>query len=148
MELSEQAAQELAERSTAVGRVAELEAKVAELEAQDRRWKAEKVKAEEALCKEKCGKQSDQCLPSPFYAVLCDTSGVCTLKFISNHSNEILGRVWKLHSARKEQIKAKLYKWKYNVRAKRVKNLFRILFKNIWKNMLRISCLGLIFFSE
>ena len=34
MELSEQAAQELAERSTAIGRVAELEAKVAELEAQ------------------------------------------------------------------------------------------------------------------
>ena len=118
MELSEQAAQELAERSTVVGRVAELEAKVAELEAQDHRWKAEKVKAEEALCKEKCGKQSDQCLPSPFYTVLCDTSGVCTLKFISNHSNEILGRVWKLNSARKEQIKAKLYKWKYNVRAK------------------------------
>ena len=34
MELSEQAAQELAEGSTAIGRVAELEARVAELEAQ------------------------------------------------------------------------------------------------------------------
>jgi hypothetical protein len=34
VELLEQAAQELAERSTAVGRVVELEAKVAELEAQ------------------------------------------------------------------------------------------------------------------
>ena len=51
--MSEQAAQELAKGSTAASRVAELEAKVAELEAQDHRWKAEKVKAEEALCKEK-----------------------------------------------------------------------------------------------
>ena len=59
MELSEQAAQELAEGSTTIGRVAELEARVAELEAQDRRMKAEKVKAEEALRKEKHGKESD-----------------------------------------------------------------------------------------
>ena len=36
MELSEQAAQELAEGSTAISQVAELEAKVAELEAQGR----------------------------------------------------------------------------------------------------------------
>ena len=57
MELSEQAAQELAEGSAAISRVAELEAKVAELEAQGCRWKAEKVKAEEALRKEKCGKE-------------------------------------------------------------------------------------------
>ena len=53
MELSEQAAQELAEGSAAISRVAVLEAKVAKLEAQGRQWKAEKVKAEEALCKEK-----------------------------------------------------------------------------------------------
>ena len=70
MELSEQAAQELAEGSTAVGRMAEFEAKVAELEAQGRRLEAERVKAEEALRKEKRGKESGQCLPSPFCAIL------------------------------------------------------------------------------
>ena len=67
MELSEQAAQELAERSSAVGRVAELEAKVAELEAQGRRLEADRVKAEKALHKEKSGEESGQCLPSPFF---------------------------------------------------------------------------------
>ena len=70
MELSEQAAQELAEGSTAIGRVAELEARVAELEAQGCRLEAEKVKVEEALRKEKRGKESDQCLPGPFCIVL------------------------------------------------------------------------------
>ena len=70
MELSEQATQELAEGSTAVGRMAELEAKVAELEAQGRRLEAERVKAEEAQRNEKRGKESGQCLPSPFCAVL------------------------------------------------------------------------------
>ena len=65
MGLSEQAAQELAEESTAIGRVAELEARVAELEAQGCQWEAEKVKAEEALRKEKHSKESDRCLPSP-----------------------------------------------------------------------------------
>jgi hypothetical protein len=70
VELSEQAAQELAEGSTAIGRVAELEARVAELEAQGRWLEAERVKAEEALRKEKRGKESGQCLPSPFCAVL------------------------------------------------------------------------------
>jgi len=59
VELSEQAAQELAEGSAAIGRVAELEARVAELEAQGRRLEAEKVEAEKALRKEKCGKESD-----------------------------------------------------------------------------------------
>ena len=58
MELSEQAAQELAEGSTAIGRVAELEARVAELEAQGRQLEAERVKDEEALRKEKRGKES------------------------------------------------------------------------------------------
>ena len=53
MELSEQAAQELAERSNAIGRVAELEAKVAELEAQGRRLEAKK-----AMRKEKRGEES------------------------------------------------------------------------------------------
>ena len=70
MELSEQAAQELAEGRTAIGRVAELEARLAELEAQGRRLEAERVKAEEALRKEKRGNESGQCLPSPFCTVL------------------------------------------------------------------------------
>ena len=69
VELSEQAAQELAERSTTVGRVAELEAKVAELEAQGRRLEAERMKAEKALCKAKRGKESSRCMLSPFCAV-------------------------------------------------------------------------------
>ena len=53
MELSEQAAQELAEGSTAIGLVAGLEARVAELEARSRQLEADKVKAEDALRKEK-----------------------------------------------------------------------------------------------
>ena len=53
VELSEQAAQELSKGSIAIGRVAELEAKVAELEVRGRRVETEKVKAEEALHKEK-----------------------------------------------------------------------------------------------
>ena len=58
VELSEQSAQELAEGSTAIGRVAELEARVAELETWDRQLEANKVKAEDALRKEKRGKES------------------------------------------------------------------------------------------
>jgi len=58
VELSEQAAQELAEGSTAIGRVAELEARVAELETWDRQLEANKVKAEDALRKEKRGMES------------------------------------------------------------------------------------------
>ena len=46
MELSEQATQELAEGSTAISRVAELEARSRHLE-------ADKIKAEDALRKEK-----------------------------------------------------------------------------------------------
>ena len=70
MELSEQAAQEFAEGSTAVSRVAELEARVAELEAQGRQLEAGKVEAEETLRKEKHGKESGRCLPSPFCTAL------------------------------------------------------------------------------
>ena len=66
MELSKKAAQELAEGSTTISWVAALEARVAELEAWGRRLEAGKVKAEDALRKEKLGKESDQCLPSPF----------------------------------------------------------------------------------
>ena len=39
---------------------------MAELEAQDRQLEADKVKDEDALHKEKHGKESDRCLPSPF----------------------------------------------------------------------------------
>ena len=70
MELSEQASRELAEGSTALSRVAGLEARVAELEARDHQLEADKVKAEDALRKEKRDKESDRCLPSPFCAVL------------------------------------------------------------------------------
>ena len=53
--MSEQAAQELARGSTALSRLAELEARVAELEARIRHLEADKVKAEDALRKEKHG---------------------------------------------------------------------------------------------
>ena len=55
VDVSEQAAQELARGSAALSRVAELEARVAELEARSRHLEADKVKAEDALRKEKCG---------------------------------------------------------------------------------------------
>ena len=55
MELSEQAAQELAEGSSAIRRVVGLEARVADLEARSRQLEANKVKAEDALHKDKCG---------------------------------------------------------------------------------------------
>ena len=51
--MSEQAAQELARGSATLSRVAELEARVAELEARNRHLEADKVKAEDALHKEK-----------------------------------------------------------------------------------------------
>ena len=53
--MSEQAAQELARGSASHGRVAEREARVAELEAKSHHLEAEKVKAEDALRKEKRG---------------------------------------------------------------------------------------------
>ena len=53
--MSEQAAQELARGSVVLGRVAEIEDKVAELEARSRHLGADKVKAEDALRKEKRG---------------------------------------------------------------------------------------------
>ena len=55
VDLSEEAAQELAEGSAAIGRVAGLEARVVELEARSRQLEADKVKAEDALRKEKHG---------------------------------------------------------------------------------------------
>ena len=51
--MSEQAAQELAKGSAAIGRVTGLEARVAELEARSHHLEADKVKAEDALRKEK-----------------------------------------------------------------------------------------------
>ena len=66
VELSEQAAQELAERIAAIDWVVEPEARVAELEAQGRRLEAERVKAEKALRKENLGEELGQCLPGSF----------------------------------------------------------------------------------
>ena len=54
--MSEQATLELAKGSAALGRVAGLEARVAELEARSRHLEADKVKAEDALRKEKRGR--------------------------------------------------------------------------------------------
>ena len=53
--MSKQAAQELAEGSTAISQVVGLEARVAELEARSFHLEANKVKAEDALHKEKRG---------------------------------------------------------------------------------------------
>ena len=66
MELSHQAAEELAEGSVAIGRVAELEARVAELEGQGCRLETEKAEAEQALHKEKRGKESPLDLAESF----------------------------------------------------------------------------------
>ena len=53
--MSDQAAQELPKGNPTLGRVAGLEARVAELEARSRHLEADKVKAEDALRKEKRG---------------------------------------------------------------------------------------------
>ena len=55
VDMSEQATKELARGNIALGRVAELEAKVAKLEARSCHLEADKVKAEDALRKEKRG---------------------------------------------------------------------------------------------
>ena len=55
MELFEQASQELAKGSAAFSRVAGLEARVVELEALSHHLEADKVKAKDALRKEKSG---------------------------------------------------------------------------------------------
>ena len=46
---------------------------MAKLEARGRQLEAERVKAEEALRKERRGKESGQCQPSPFCTVLSMT---------------------------------------------------------------------------
>ena len=89
MELSEQAAQELAEESTAISRVVGLEASVAELEARDRQLEADKVKDEDALHKEKRGKESDRCLPSPFCTVLSLTCFCLELEACTEANGEL-----------------------------------------------------------
>ena len=60
--MSEQAAQELARGSAALSRVVELEAR-------SRRLEADKVKAEDALRKEKHGMWSESCPPNSLCAV-------------------------------------------------------------------------------
>ena len=89
MELSEQAAQELAEGSTAISRVAELEARVAELEARDRQLEADKVKDDEALRKEKHGKDSERCLPSSLCTILSLTCFCLELEACTKANEEL-----------------------------------------------------------
>ena len=55
VDMSKHAAKELARGSATLGRVAELEARVIELEARSRQLESDKVKAEDALRKEKRG---------------------------------------------------------------------------------------------
>ena len=120
VELSEQAAQELAEGSTAIGRVAELEAcaaigrvaeleaRVAELEGQGRRLEAEKVEIEKALRKEKRGKEPDRRLLCSFRAVLsltcfCLELEACTM------ANEEMQKLWDVAEAREAATEEKLH---------------------------------------
>ena len=55
VDMSEQATQELVRGNAALSGVAELEARVAEMEARSRHMEANKVKAEDALRKDKRG---------------------------------------------------------------------------------------------
>ena len=108
MELSEQAAQELAEGSTAISRVAELEARVAELEARDCQLEADKVKAEDALHKEKRGKESERHLPSPFRIVLSVTCFYLELEACTK-ANEELQKLREVAEAREAATEEKLH---------------------------------------
>ena len=107
MELSEQAAQELAKGSTAISQVAGLEARVAELEAQNRQLEADKVNAEDALCKEKHGKEPDRCLPSPFRIVLSVTCFYLELEACTK-ANEELQKLREVAEAREAATEEKL----------------------------------------
>ena len=107
VELSEQATQELAEGRTAISRVVGLEARVAELEAWGRRLEADKVKAEDALRKEKCGKESERCLPSSLRAILSPTCFCLELEACTK-ANEELQKLWDVAEAREAATEEKL----------------------------------------
>ena len=107
VDMSEHAAKELARGSAALGRVAELEARVAELEARSHHLEADKVKAEDALCKEKHGKESERCLSSSLHTVLsltcfCLELEACTM------ANEELQKLREVAEAREAATEAKL----------------------------------------
>ena len=107
MELSERAALELAEGSTAISRVVELEARVAELEAQGCQREAERVKAEEALGKEKRGKEPYRHLPGSFCAVLSLTCFCLELEACTK-ANEELQKLREVAEAREAATEEKL----------------------------------------
>ena len=90
-----------------MSRVAELEARVAELEVHGRQLEVEKVKAEDALRKEKRGKESERCLPSSLRIVLsltcfCLELEVCTM------ANEELQKLREVAKAREAATEEKL----------------------------------------
>ena len=62
---------------------------MAELEARDRELEADKVKAKDALRKEKRGKELDQCLPSPFRTVLSLTCFCLELEACTKANEEL-----------------------------------------------------------
>ena len=107
VELSEQAAQELAEGSTAISRVAKLDSRVAELEARVRQLEADKVKAEDALRKEKRGKEPDRCLPSSFHTVLSLTCFCLELEACTK-ANKELQKLREVAEAREAATEEKL----------------------------------------
>ena len=107
MELSEQATQELAEGRTAISRVVGLEARVAELEARDRQLEADKVKAEDALRKEKRGKEPDRRLPGSFRTVLSLTCFCLELEACTK-ANEELQKLRDVAEAREAATEEKL----------------------------------------
>jgi len=107
VELSEQASRELAEGSTTLSRVAGLEARVAELEARDHQLEADKVKAEDALRKEKCRKESERCLPSSFHTVLSLTCFCLELEACTK-ANKELQKLREVAEAREAATEEKL----------------------------------------
>ena len=88
--------------------MAGLEAKVAELEARDRQLEADKVKADEALRKEKRGNDSERCLPSSFCTVLSLTCFCLELE-ASTKANEELQKLWEVAEAREAATEEKLH---------------------------------------
>ena len=80
---------------------------MAELEARDRELEADKVKAKDALRKEKRGKELDQCLPSPFRTVLSLTCFCLELEACTK-ANEELQKLREVAEAREAATKEKL----------------------------------------
>ena len=81
---------------------------MAELEARDRELEADKVKAKDALRKEKRGKELDQCLPSPFRTVLSLTCFCLELEACTK-ANEELQKLRDVAEAREAATEEKLH---------------------------------------